>query len=53
MDNRINSWGKKLNRGKNPQSDFPGKCAIKITICNSDNATLSLTQEMHRRTQTS
>ena len=41
--------GKKLSRGENPERDLPGRCAITITICNSDDTTESHTEEMHRQ----
>ena len=35
--------GKKLNWDENPERNMPGRCAITITICNSDDATQSHT----------
>ena len=32
---------KKFNWGEISERDFPGRCGITITICNSDDATLS------------
>ena len=37
----TDSKSKKLSWGKNPESDLPVKCAITITIRNSDDATQS------------
>ena len=41
----IGSWGKNFIRGKNPERHLPGRCAVAITICNSNDATQL--QEVH------
>ena len=45
---KLESWTdsrrKKLNLLKNSEKDLPGRCAIIITICNSNDATQSHTQ---------
>ena len=42
MESEIDSRRKMLSRCENPDRDFPGKCAITITICNSDDASESV-----------
>ena len=52
LESGVDSRKKRLNWGENPESDLAGRCAITITFCNSDDATQSHTQEMHRQIKT-
>ena len=39
LETWTNSRRKKLSWGENPERNPPGRCAITITICDSDDAT--------------
>ena len=52
MENGIDSKRKKLSRSKDPKRHIPGRCTVTITLCNSDDATPSHSQEMQSRIQT-
>ena len=53
LENWTDSRWKKLNWGENLVKDLPGRCAITITIHNSNDATQWHAQEMYRQIQTS
>ena len=48
----MTAEGKSL-ADKNPEKYIPGRCALTITNCYSDDERQLHTQEMHRRIQTS
>ena len=48
----MKNWSVELTAGEKKLADIPGRCAITITVCNSDDANHSHTWEMHGRLQT-
>ena len=48
----IDSRNKRFSEGENPEGYIPGRGAITVIICNSDDATKKYTYEIHRGLQT-
>ena len=52
MQSEIDSWRKNLSWGENPVIYIPGRSAITIIICYSDDATQIHTKKMHKQIKT-